>query len=526
MQSVKTLNAGIYPRVSTMRQVQEGFSMEAQRDNLTYFANSQGWNVYGDYGDEGISGKSVEDRPGVKRLINDIKLKKIDIVVLYKFDRLTRDSRDTEDFIELIQNYNILVYALSGGKVDVSTPSGRFNTRILGAAAQFEREQIVDRVVDGFIKKVKKGYSLCSSTVTYGYDRPKHQEIQTINPEEAKVVKRIFKLYVNEGKSFTEICDILNSEKVPTKNKGKIRKRRFCDEKYVVNSIWQAKCIRNILANVTYIGKVRYGVNREKVSIEEADKYENRGKGFVAEGLHEPIIDEKTFQKAQEKLAKIKRVYKTKHPKEETYYCGFLKCGLCGNQLTTTRTNHRDKKDGKLHVHIGYRCLNHEKKLCLCMGMSHKKVEKAFLNYISKIQDLENVEEFEYNSETEDDKNELSIIKNRLSQKKVKLKQIMTLFVDDNLTYDEYKSMKESLENDIKSIEKEIKKMEKNLKPIKEKIDKTKISKKISEHWENLTNAEKREFLTLFIEEIIIVNRNNDRVNGLPEILDVKFYEK
>ena len=156
----KILNVAIYPRVSTMRQVEEGFSMEAQRDNLTYFATSQGWNVYGDYGDEGISGKSVEDRPGVKRLINDIKLKKIDVVVLYKFDRLTRDSRDTEDFIELIQNYNILVYALSGGKVDVSTPSGRFNTRILGAAAQFEREQIVDRVVDGFIKKVKKGYSL------------------------------------------------------------------------------------------------------------------------------------------------------------------------------------------------------------------------------------------------------------------------------------------------------------------------------------------------------------------------------
>ena len=509
-----------------MRQVEEGFSMEAQRDNLTYFATSQGWNVYGDYGDEGISGKSVEDRPGVKRLINDIKLKKIDVVVLYKFDRLTRDSRDTEDFIELIQNYNILVYALSGGKVDVSTPSGRFNTRILGAAAQFEREQIVDRVVDGFIKKVKKGYSLCSSTVTYGYDRPKHQEIQTINPKEAEVVKRIFKLYVNDGKTFTEICNILNSEKIPTKNKGKIMKKRNSREKYLINCVWQPKTIRNMLSNVNYIGKVRYGVNREKISLEEADKYENRGKGFIADGLHEPIIDIETFQKAQDKLAKIKRVYKTKHPKEETYYCGFLKCGLCGNQLTTTRTNHHDRKDGALHVHIGYRCLNHEKKLCLCMGMSHKKVEKAFLDYIKKIQDLENVEEFEYDSSDEEEKKELGIIKNRLSQKKLKLKQIMALFVDDNLTYDEFKVMKEKLENDIKSIEKEIKNKEKSLKPIKEKIDKTKISKKISDHWLVLTDSEKREFLTIFVEEIIIVNRNNDRVKGLPEILDVKFYEK
>ena len=221
MPQLKVLNAATYPRVSTMHQVQEGFSLEAQRENLSYFARQQGWNVVGDYGDEGISAKNIEDRPGVKRLIADIKKGKIDVVVLYKFDRLTRDARDTEDFIELIQNYNILVYTLSGGFVDVSTPSGRFNTRILGAAAQFERETTIDRVIDGNIKKVKKGYSLCSCTPSYGYDRPKHQEVQTINPKEAEVVKRVFKMY-SKGKTFTEICDALNSEKISPKNKGKI----------------------------------------------------------------------------------------------------------------------------------------------------------------------------------------------------------------------------------------------------------------------------------------------------------------
>ena len=63
------------------------------------------------------------------------------------------------------------------------------------------------------IKKVKKGYSLCSCTPSYGYDRPKHQEVQTINPKEAEVVKRVFKMY-SKGKTFTEICDVLNSEKI------------------------------------------------------------------------------------------------------------------------------------------------------------------------------------------------------------------------------------------------------------------------------------------------------------------------
>ena len=69
------LRAGIYPRVSTIRQVREGFSLEAQRENLTYYAQNQGWEVVGDYGDEGISGKNVQDRPGVRRLIQEIKKK-------------------------------------------------------------------------------------------------------------------------------------------------------------------------------------------------------------------------------------------------------------------------------------------------------------------------------------------------------------------------------------------------------------------------------------------------------------------
>ena len=61
MYRTKALNAGIYPRVSTIKQANEGFSLEAQRENLIYFANQQGWNVVGDYGDEGISGKNIED---------------------------------------------------------------------------------------------------------------------------------------------------------------------------------------------------------------------------------------------------------------------------------------------------------------------------------------------------------------------------------------------------------------------------------------------------------------------------------
>ena len=518
----KVFNAGIYPRVSTMRQVREGFSLEAQRKNLTYFVENQGWKVCGDYGDEGISGKNVKDRPGVKRLIADIKSGKIDAVVLYKFDRLTRDSRDTEDFIELIQEYNIAVYALSGGLVDVSTPSGRFNTRILGAAAQFERETTIDRVIDGFIGKVKKGFTLCSSTCSYGYDRPKHQEVQTINEKEAVVVKRIFNLYLH-GKTFTEIADMLNSENIRPKNYGLVRKKRNSDEYYTVKSVFQPKTIRMILSNENYVGNVRYGINREQVTLEEANEYSNRKKGFIAPGVHEPIIDKKTFEQVAEKLKKIKSTHKKNDFRDQTYFLGTLECGFCGHVLTTNRTN-KIKKDGTRHVFLGYRCINREKHLCQAIGMSQEKVEKVFLDYMDKIADFENVDKIDY-SEEQMDTSILNALKKQLLQKTNKLKEIMDLFMDDKLNYTEYQEMKGSLEDTIEKLKRDVKREEKRIEPKKDLIDKTKIAKSIKEHWLNLTKDEKKDFLNEFVEKIIIVNKSKDKAKGMPEILDVKFYE-
>ena len=164
----KSVRAALYIRVSTERQAQEGYSVAAQKTNLTNFVNNQGWSICGIYADEGISGKNIEGRPDVQRLIRDIKNKQVDVVVLYKFDRLTRDMSDTEEIIKLIQNYGIEVYTISGGTIDVTTATGRFMIRINGAIAQLEREQTIERIKVAFAEKVREGKSLCSGVITYG----------------------------------------------------------------------------------------------------------------------------------------------------------------------------------------------------------------------------------------------------------------------------------------------------------------------------------------------------------------------
>lgn len=509
MENSKLRNAGLYIRVSTERQAQEGYSVAAQKENLTNFAKQQGWNIFDIYADEGISGKNIQDRPDVKRLINDIKNRKIDVVVLYKFDRLTRDMSDTEDVIKLIQECGIEVYTISGGTIDVSTATGRFQLRISGAVAQLEREQTVERVKFAFVQKVKEGKSLCSSTPSYGYDRPKHQEIQTINKDEAIVVKRIFKMYI-DGKTFTEISNILNAEGIPTKKKGRIQKRRYNDETYTINSVWQPKTIRLILSNINYIGGVRYGIN-----------YSN---GFEElNGKHKPIISEKLWNRVQERLTKVKKVSKTKYPKDDVYYCGTLVCGICGQRLTTGRTN-KIKKNGTKTVHCGYRCVNREKGKCTALGISHKKVEEAFLKFIENIEELSEINNIEVSEQNNSDFTSVDNLKKRLYEIDKKKKEVMNLFMTNDIDHNEMRYMIVKLGEDFKIINNELSTLLKQYQPTKQ-IDKSLIANTIKDHWEYLNNKERLDFLTQFVESIVIVNRDADRHNGYPEIIEVKFYE-
>lgn len=504
----KLINAGLYIRVSTEKQVKEGYSVAAQKTNLSRFAKQQGWNIFDIYCDQGISGKNIKDRPEVKRLIEDIKQRNIEVVVLYKFDRLTRDSKDTEDIIEIIQQFGVQVFTLSGGVVDVSTATGRFSVRISGAVAQLEREQTIERIKVALEQKVKQGYTLACATTCYGYDRKIHEKDQTINKAEAKIVKRIFKMY-KDGKTFTEICNILNTEKVPTKKSGMQAKRRFKNEEYIIKSVWMPKTIRLILSNPTYIGKVRYHIGKDD--------------GFVADGKHEPIISEKLWNEVQIKLSKIKKTYRTNLPKDDVYYCGTLVCGICGQKLTTNRTN-RVKPDGTRIVFLGYRCVNKEKKICTCLGVSHNKVEKAFLDYISNIEELTEIDKIEFNEEN-DDLEQLETLKKSLIQTNSKRKEVMDLFMLDNITHEQLKYMTMELDKKSDSLKKEIERLERVISPKKE-IDKKQIAKTVKEHWEYLTNKEKYEFLNNFVEEIVIVNRDKDRHYGKPEIINVKFYNE
>jgi len=144
------MRCAIYTRVSTDNQVEKDYnSLETQKESLMAYIQAhkyEGWELYDIYEDAGYSAADL-NRPELQRLLNDIRRKKINIVLVYKIDRLTRSPKDFYQLIELFEKYNISFISITE-RFDTSTPAGRLLRNIMLIFAQFERELASERTKD------------------------------------------------------------------------------------------------------------------------------------------------------------------------------------------------------------------------------------------------------------------------------------------------------------------------------------------------------------------------------------------
>lgn len=493
------METGIYIRVSTEEQVVEGYSIRGQEEKLRDYVRIKDWSLFNIYIDEGISGKNITQRPAVNRLIADVKAGHVKNVLVYKIDRLTRSTSDLVFLVDLFNQHNCAFNSLMES-IDTQTPSGRMFIKIIGIFAEFERENIIERVKMGRDRKVKEGYTLCSSHASYGYDREPGKKIQTINEEEAVIVKEIYDRYVNQNMSLNGIVRILNLRKVPSK-KGKR---------------WDRKNIKNILTNANYIGKVRHFINDEEHYVE-------------MEGLHEPIISEELFMQAAKFLKKNKATSSTKKPSEQNYYLGFLYCAKCGGKLSSHSRNTK-LKDGSIRHDCAYRCQNNVVGGgCDMRGdINQKKVEAAFLLYINQIADLTVSDEIELEQAEIAKKESDELIRGyttKLSKLESRHREIMDSYCDGEIDFESYRHMKNKLDNDKALIHAELAKIDNESNP-EESINRKDIITNIRENWELLTDREKRLFLMNFVKRIVVEKVS---LNGIKrsnaKIVKVEFSE-
>lgn len=318
------MNIALYPRVSTQEQAVNGHSIDEQIDRMKKYCEAMGWTVYKVYTDAGFSGANT-NRPALQRMIKDIKSNKIDKVLVYKLDRLSRSQKDTLELIEDVFLANDTDFVSMSENFDTSTPFGRAMIGILAVFAQLEREQIKERMMMGKEARAKKGKFHGSNFVPIGY-KYENDELTPFPYEQMQVVE-IFNLAL-KNKSPYAIADILKAKGFEHKH-----------------GEWSERAVRRILRSQTYIGLVKH--NKEWY-----------------QGTHTPIIDQSTFDEVQrllDKKAELHQKYNQRCGKANSYLGGFLYCKQCGAKYGK-QTGKTKKKDGGYYIYEMYYCNSRARK--------------------------------------------------------------------------------------------------------------------------------------------------------------------
>jgi site-specific DNA recombinase len=324
LSNFKKIRIAIYVRVSTQEQAKEGYSINEQIDRLKKYADAHGWIVVKIYTDAGHSGANQE-RPALQDMILDVQAGRIDKVLVYKLDRLSRSQKDTLELIEDVFLKNDCDFESMTEKFDTSTSFGRAMVGILAVFAQLEREQIKERMSMGIEARMKEGKWRGGKSVPFGYDYEPALEKLVVNEYEAMIVRFIFNEYA-EGKSFYYMVHDM-TEKGYTLRNGKLDNRN----------------LRYIMKNKTYLGYMR-------------------SKKDWIKGLHDPIIDEETFNKVNDRLEESAKQFKESGRKVgtaaiSTNLGGLIYCAKCGAKFATATGG--SKKYG---LHRNYVCYSQNKK--------------------------------------------------------------------------------------------------------------------------------------------------------------------
>lgn len=327
------LYCAIYTRKSTSEGLDQDFtSLDAQRESAISYINSQkneGWIALEDrYDDGGYTGANT-DRPALQKLIEDIRAGKISCVVVYKVDRLSRSLIDFSQLLELFDQNKVTFVSVTQA-FNTNTSMGRLTLNILLSFAQFEREIISERTKDKMGAARKKGKWL-GGRPPLGYDFDKEAGKLVINPAEAQIIKTIYELYL-KGYSLRMLARELNERglrsKVHTNKKGKTNG----------GNIFQNNSINSIILNPLYIGKVKYA-------------------GEFYPGQQEAIIDEETYNKAQEALKKNRNYQELTRGKNVVNpLTKLLFCKHCNTPMFGTSTF----KEQKIYYRY-YVCLHAQK---------------------------------------------------------------------------------------------------------------------------------------------------------------------
>lgn len=467
----KSILTAVYIRVSTERQAEEGFSLEAQQEALFKIIERKGLRLYRVYTDPGISGKNLK-RPGVQAMIADMKAGRVGTVLVHKLDRLSRNMGDIIEFIEMVNKLDIrfIIAAQGEDEIDTRSPMGKAFLQLNGIWAELYVNNLREETLKGLNKKMSAGGRHISSP-PLGYDFDRTVPIAEgeyipliIVEEEAALVREAYDLFVNRGWGVTKIAKHMNSHST-TKKGGK----------------WDNKTVRNIITNPTYAGFHHF----KQEEWEEKDRIMNPGQ-------HRPIIPMEWFEKAKMMRARRAEGHMSRRSFEYPFG-GIVKCGCCG----ATYTGNSSVKGN--YIYRSYRCLNnYSKGTCDSPSVSEKELSRLVFESVELMDDS-----IQAAKETKQAKKARTVLQKEIEVSNRRRKNWMIALGDGNLSSEDYGMLVEEEEKRMKKIYNEMREEEQILGEISTEDLKMMVTT-LNENWHLLETLTQKELIQSMFRKIVI----------------------
>ncbi|MFJ7681634.1 recombinase family protein [Peribacillus butanolivorans] len=439
------MTVGIYIRVSTLEQANEGYSIAAQRERLKAYCMAQGWDDFKFYVDEGVSAKDT-NRPQLSLLLNHIKNGSISMILVYRLDRFTRSVSDLYNLLQTLDKHDC-TFKSATEIYDTSTAMGRMFIGLVALLAQWETENLSERIKMALEKKVAEGERV--GNIPFGFDLSEDEKLVK-NNKSAIVLDMIKK--VESGMSANQVATFLNKT-----NNDRAR--------------WHTQGVLRILKNPALYGATRWNDQ-------------------IHENTHEGIISKAKYLKLQQILSD--RAKHHRREVENTYlFQGVLICPECGNPLSVNRYI-RKKKDGTESQGAVYRCQLCWKEHGKMDTIGEYRFEDALKDYLKnfEIKHLEPVK----------DESDVSLNHEQLLHIEKKREKYQRAWASDLMSDDEFKK----LMNETRNVYEELKaKVEESPTPIVVDLNELKnIVNSFNTNFFSLTQEEKRIFISNFIRKI------------------------
>ena len=501
--------AGIYIRLSEADEGKnyesESESITNQRNILMNFVKEKGFIFAGEYIDDGYSGTNFE-RPGFTKMIDDIKNKIINLVIVKDLSRLGRDHVMTGYYLEtFFPENNIRFISMQEGYDNALNQASNDSSTFIIACNDYYSKQNSIKIRNVLNDKRKNG-KFIGSAPSYGYMRDPDDKGHLVpDPEYAPVVRKIFELAAS-GVGLSDITSYLNDNNIKTPSSLK-RKNPNSNMKY--NPKWTISSVKKILKNRMYTGDMVQST-QTKVSYKSKKKKSlPKSNWDIVEKTHEPLVDKLTFERIQ---SNTKRTNYSSSNREKRLFENLLYCKECGNTLTITyRKNHN-----YWTINCNRYARDPRRRLCEPHFMPYDKLEKALLdtiiktckNYLKEINVKQLSEGISSKNQNKDDnKNKISYLENKIKEYISKIDMLYEDKFRGNISNETYKRLSVETERLLDKTQYELNKY----KNIKEEPVKTKAKEYYESKIKELIDINKptRELLQTLIERIEIDTNKN-----------------